>query len=92
MRKPVVATFVGGVPEVVEDGQTGYLVGPGDPGALAQASLKLLSEPGRGKEMGIQGRTRVEKSFTIETMMRELINGYNDLLMRTTHGPSLASE
>ncbi len=92
MRKPVVATFVGGLPEVVEDGQTGYLVGPGDPGALAQASLKLLSEPGRGKDMGIQGRTRVEKSFTIETMMRELINGYNDLLMRTPHGSSLASE
>jgi glycosyltransferase involved in cell wall biosynthesis len=55
---PVVATRVGGLPEVVDDGVTGRLVEPGDPGALAAAVLEVL---GRREEMGAAGRERATR-------------------------------
>lgn len=66
---PVVATRVGGNPEVVEEGSTGLLVPPGDPRALAQAMLKLWHNPERGRTLGQAGRHRVEKHFDIRAMV-----------------------
>src|SRR5438094_9732319 len=60
MRKPVVATTTGGLPEIVQDGQTGILVPPGEPNALAQAIVSLLQDSTRGVAMGRSGRSRVE--------------------------------
>jgi glycosyltransferase involved in cell wall biosynthesis len=57
--RPVVASRVGGIPEVVEDGVTGFLVPPGDPGALGQAIVRLLEDPDRLVTMGNAGRRRV---------------------------------
>lgn len=65
-RLPVVATKVGGLPELVADGETGFLVEPGDPYALAKAVLALAADPARAVEMGKAGRARVESEFTLQ--------------------------
>jgi glycosyltransferase involved in cell wall biosynthesis len=65
---PVVATAVGGVPALVENGVTGCLTAPRDTVALARASLGLLADPGRARCMGERGRLRVAASFTISGM------------------------
>ena len=63
-RKPVVATRVGGIPEVVEDGVNGYLVEPGDVDALATRVSELIADPSLRERMGEAGRARVEENFT----------------------------
>jgi glycosyltransferase involved in cell wall biosynthesis len=66
---PVAATKVGGNPEVVVDGETGILVPPADPAALAQAMLLLQNDATRGRGMGLAGRARVERCFEIGRMV-----------------------
>ncbi len=65
-RVPVVATAVGGTPEVVEDGVNGFLVPPGRPGPLARRILELLSDEPRRRQMGKLGERRVRSHFTFE--------------------------
>lgn len=64
--KPVVATNVGGVPEIIIDGETGILVPPKDSKAIAGAVLYLLNHPEEAKEMGLKGRKRVIEHFEVE--------------------------
>src|SRR5919197_4728391 len=61
---PVVASAVGGILEVVVDGETGLLVEPGRPEALAAALTRVLNHPDLGRSMGRAGRRRVEERFT----------------------------
>jgi glycosyltransferase involved in cell wall biosynthesis len=68
---PVIATEVGGNPEVVEAGTTGLLVPAGNPDALGQAILALRGDPARGRKLGLAGRRRVESCFDIRTMMSQ---------------------
>jgi len=82
MRKPVVATATGGLPEIVQDGETGIVVLPGDSDALAQSVSELLQDPARCRQMGEAGRTRVATHFTVESMMDQLVSGYGTLLGR----------
>jgi glycosyltransferase involved in cell wall biosynthesis len=63
-RKPVVATRVGGIPEVVEDGVNGFLTEPGDIDALAEKVAALIADPNLRTRMGEAGRARVERDFT----------------------------
>jgi len=91
MRKPVVATTTGGLPEIVQDGQTGLLVPPGEPNALAQAIVSLLQDSTRRVAMGRSGRSRVETLFTVEAMMDRLIAAYGLLLGKETSLPSSVS-
>lgn len=84
--KPVVATKVGGVPEIVLDGETGILVPSKNPDALAQAILKLLMNPALAKEMGRAGRRRVKKYFTIDRMVKGTEKVYNNFVKEKIGG------
>lgn len=71
LGKPVVASNVGGIPEVVKDGMTGYLVPPKDPEALAEKILLLLHHPQLAADLGRSGRKRVQEAFSLEQMIQE---------------------
>jgi glycosyltransferase involved in cell wall biosynthesis len=75
---PVVATRVGGIPELVEDGRTGFLVPRGDVAAFAEALGKLL-DPELRRKMGEAGRDRARRLFTAERMVRETLALYDEL-------------
>lgn len=77
--KPVVATAVGGVPEVVADGETGLLVPPRSPQALAAALGRLLGDPALRETFGKAGRARVERLFTIDRMVHATLGAYEAL-------------
>ena len=68
LSKPIVATAVGGVPEVVQNGYNGVLVNDREPEHTAKALLELISDRGLAQRMGSHGRMRYEKYFTAETM------------------------
>ena len=80
MRKPVVATAAGGLPEIVQDRETGLVVFPGDPDALAQSVSELLQNSARCRQLAEAGRTRVATHFAVESMMDQLVSGYGTLL------------
>lgn len=65
-RKPVVATSVDGIPEMVTDGKTGFLVPSKDPGALAERFLELIRDTQAARRMGDAGRKIVEEKFAID--------------------------
>src|SRR4051794_23296963 len=77
--KPVVATRVGGVPELVEDGVTGLLVDPGDASGFAAAVARLLREPGFRAEAGRGARERQQSDFDLDLMVRRLETVYERL-------------
>jgi glycosyltransferase involved in cell wall biosynthesis len=79
---PIVASRVGGIPEIVRDGETGLLVPPGDAGALAEECLRLLHHPDLAARMGEAGRTRLEEQFGIDRLVGETARLYRDLLAR----------
>jgi glycosyltransferase involved in cell wall biosynthesis len=68
---PVVATKVGGIPELISNEQNGILVPPADAAALARAIERLADEPARRREMGRAGRVRMEGRFTLERKIIE---------------------
>jgi len=80
--RPVVATRVGGVPDLVEDGVMGYLVPPDDPEALAEAMVTLLADPDRRQAMGQAGRKRVIPAFSAERLLGDMDRLYAELLGR----------
>jgi glycosyltransferase involved in cell wall biosynthesis len=79
---PVVATDVGGNPEIVGDGETGFIVPPADPAALAAALGKLLQAPELAREMGAAGRRRVEQRYRVGHMVAAVERLYDELLGR----------
>lgn len=77
--KAVVATRVGGVPDLVVDGETGLLVEPQDPPSLAAAIASLLQNPARARAMGEAGRERQLREFSIEATTRKVEELYEEL-------------
>jgi glycosyltransferase involved in cell wall biosynthesis len=77
---PVVATAVGGTPDVVLDGVTGLLVSPGDPASLARAIGRMIRDPNLRQKMGRAGRARIEQHFSIEETVRRTEEMYTVLL------------
>jgi glycosyltransferase involved in cell wall biosynthesis len=69
---PVIASRAGGIPEVVEDGETGLLVPPGDEDAIARAMRRLIENPEERRRMGANGRLRAEQHFALENEIDEL--------------------
>ena len=80
MERPVVATDIGGVREIVVNAETGLLVRPEDPEALAEAVLRLLVADGERRRMGAAGRRRVEQHFGAEQMLAAYARLYRDLV------------
>lgn len=80
MKRPVVAFNVGGIPEVVADRETGFLVPPKSPEAVAEKVIFLLKNPQIAKEMGEKGYQRVKTYFTQERMASEYEKIYKSLL------------
>jgi glycosyltransferase involved in cell wall biosynthesis len=76
--KPIVATTMGGIPEVVEDGKTGFLVAPGDPAALAGKLVLLARDAALRERMGGAGRERAAARFDLRVVTRELMEVYGD--------------
>jgi glycosyltransferase involved in cell wall biosynthesis len=79
-RAAVVATDVGGVSEIVDDGESGLLVRPEDPKALADAIGRLLADADLRQRLGNQGRRRVLEHFTADHMTRSFERLYEELL------------
>ncbi|PSB12065.1 glycosyltransferase family 1 protein [Pleurocapsa sp. CCALA 161] len=73
---PVVATKIGGMPEIVDNRVTGLLVEPGNPQALADAAMKLISHPDRAREMGTAGRRKVWQRYSWSKIAENLIDTY----------------
>jgi glycosyltransferase involved in cell wall biosynthesis len=78
--RPVVATAVGGVPEVVRDGASGYLVPPRDPVALAARIAEVLAAPETARRLGLAARDAVYPKYTIGRLIGDLETLYLDLL------------
>ena len=81
--KPAVATAVGGVPEVVADGETGFLVPSRDHHALAEKIVRLLKDEGLRRRMGEAGLARARRLFTVERMVEETAAAYERLVGRS---------
>ena len=79
-RKPVIATNVGGVPEVIINGTTGILVPSKDPEAFSSAIIKLYNNPEMSLEMGLAGYSRARNLFDIKTTVREFEDLYSKLI------------
>jgi len=80
--RPVVASAVGPIPEIVLDGVTGLLVPPGDSAALAEAVIRLLQETELASAYGRAGRARVERDLRVGTMVARTAALYDELLGR----------
>ena len=80
LELPIVATEVGGIPDLVEDGETGLLVPPGDSVALGEAIQRLLAAPELAKRLGRQGKARATPHYSQEAMVARIEALYRELL------------
>ncbi len=78
--RPVVATSVGGVPDLVEHGVSGLLARAGDPSATAEAIATLLADPERRRAMGEAGRKRVRDAYGVDRLVADVDRLYSDLM------------
>jgi glycosyltransferase involved in cell wall biosynthesis len=77
-----VATDVGSLRELVEEGETGFLVPPNSPRQLADAITRVLSDGELARRMGEAGRARVVRNFTVEHMVAAYSELFEELLRR----------
>jgi glycosyltransferase involved in cell wall biosynthesis len=80
MERPVVATSVGGIPEIVIDGETGILTPAGDPSALASAVLRLLDDRELARRLATAGRELVRQRYTVEAHASALASLYREAI------------
>jgi glycosyltransferase involved in cell wall biosynthesis len=80
LERPVVATDVGGTGEAVVDGETGFLVAPGDGAAVARALVELAGDPGRARAMGAAGRRRQDECFSGEAMVDGYLAAFEEIV------------
>jgi glycosyltransferase involved in cell wall biosynthesis len=77
--KPVITTAIDGNDEAIVNGETGLLVAPGDPPALAEAIKALLTNPALARSLATAARARVQRDFSAETMVRQVTQIYDEL-------------
>lgn len=81
--KPVIASRVGGIPDLIVDGQTGLLIEPGNVQALAAAILRVSTQPDVGRRLGQAAQRAFDERFEARTMVRQLVDLYQQLLCRS---------
>jgi glycosyltransferase involved in cell wall biosynthesis len=77
---PTVASSVGGLPDIVRDGDTGWLVPPRDPAALAAAILSALADPPRARRMAARGRALARRQLDVRRTARDVVRIYGEIL------------
>lgn len=82
---PVLATAVGGNPEIIVEGKTGMLVSPADPQQLAEGIVRMWNQRSRWREMGHEGRRRLEKHFDVQHMVAKYEAEY-EINLFESHG------
>ena len=80
LNVPVIATNVGGIPELIKNNETGILVPPENPSKLAQAVNELLSDKEKATKLAINGNTFVKNNMTWDVILPKYIQFYEDLL------------
>ena len=80
LKRPVIATNVGGIPDIVVHGKTGFLVRPGDVEAMARYIVYLKDNPSLLRKMGDEARRHVLEKFSKENVLNRLVKIYNSLL------------
>lgn len=78
--KPVIGTNIGGIPEVISDGKTGILIPPGDSKALENVIVSLLTNEEKCRELGLNARREVEKSFSDVSMAKKTLEVFGELV------------
>ena len=81
---PIVSTRHGGIPDVVLDGETGYLVDEGDIQGMADRIVQLAGQPERWTAFGMAGRKHVEETFTLESQLQQTVALYRQILSKPT--------
>ena len=81
-QTPVIATDIGGMPEIVDDGLTGLIVDPGNPQALASAMVEIIDNPHKARAMGKAGRIKVLQRYCWSKIAESLVNRYADIGVR----------
>lgn len=87
MRKPVVATRAGGIPDLIDNGRNGILVPPADPPALAEAIVAVLKDKQLADRITCAGRTEVEERFHLEKMVSDTLEIYKDVIWAAMEKP-----
>jgi glycosyltransferase involved in cell wall biosynthesis len=85
---PVVATRVGGVPDVVTDGEDGFLVDPGDVEGLAASLARLANDPALRARMGGAGRERMRSRYAVDRLIDDVDRLYRELLQQKGIAPA----
>lgn len=80
--KPIVASAVGSIPEMIAPQKTGLLVAPGDPKTLAQSLLAVLNDSELARQLGQSARTIVARTYSAEAMARNYLELYQDVISR----------
>ena len=80
MGLPVIGTLHGGIPELVEDGVSGFLVPERDEEAIADKLIYLIQHPELWQQMGFDGRKKVETNYDIDKLNSELVEIYQQVL------------
>jgi glycosyltransferase involved in cell wall biosynthesis len=82
LGKPVVASAAGGVPELIDDGETGFLFSPGDADALADRLVMLLRDPELRRQIGERSQAWARKKFALDAHVRGMCDLYENLTRR----------
>jgi glycosyltransferase involved in cell wall biosynthesis len=82
MAKPVVATNVSGIPELIDHTQTGLLVEPANAKQLAEGIVELLTNPQKARYMGENAKLRMRDNYSADKMVDKIERLYNELLTR----------
>src|SRR5205807_9553629 len=90
--KPVVATRVGGIPELINDGESGFLVNRGDTQAMGNRVLDLLNDSESRARMGQAGRRRVEAKFDLRKNVAQLIRSYGEMKPNIVNAPAVLTQ